>query len=53
MAVLGREPDWAEEYLEVADPGGVVAEDKLINTKGASLNYVSWEPDALGALAHV
>jgi hypothetical protein len=44
MAYLGPEV----ETLEVDDKGGVTLDDQLVNTKGASLNYVRWCVESLG-----
>lgn len=33
--------------LTVHDDGPVTAADRLINTRGSSLNYTLWEPQAL------
>jgi hypothetical protein len=49
-AYLGPEPKEAaadSDVLVVSDHGPVTVADRLINTRGSSLNYTVWDPQAL------
>lgn len=51
MAYLA--PEWTSETddsIEVDDEGPVIPDDDaLVNSKGASVNYVAWDSYGLGA----